>query len=247
MKQWWRSWWWWWHGDNQMLELEKDEREKQNAWGKGINSRSHFILVIETLSEWSYLGSIVVLLRGVKLVSKCGYQSATRCSNSLNMHLGSNGVLTSLKKYLWKYANIRAQSDTLGSWHIWVRVMNFTGRVSAHRVRTVRWYHRRPVQKRPGFIECTGRWPQLDQCVRSMEAVKMLVSVFDRTLGHFVIGRWWGAFGPADMAAHRGDSVSPNTGWVQSSITERVRSPQEPYWKRSDAGGSASGHLCHSV
>ena len=76
---------------------------------------------------WSHLGSIAVLLRGVKLVSKCGYQSATRCSNSLNMHLGSNGVLTSLKKYLWKYANTCAQGDTLGGWHIWARVRNFTG------------------------------------------------------------------------------------------------------------------------
>ena len=33
-----------------------------------------------------------ILLRGVKLVLKCGYQSATRCSNSLHMHLGSSGV-----------------------------------------------------------------------------------------------------------------------------------------------------------
>jgi len=33
----------------------------------------------------------------VKLVLKCGYQSATRCSNSLHMHLGSSGVLTPLK------------------------------------------------------------------------------------------------------------------------------------------------------
>ena len=33
-------------------------------------------------------------IKRVKLVSKCGYQSATRCSNSLHMHLGSSGVLT---------------------------------------------------------------------------------------------------------------------------------------------------------
>ena len=33
-----------------MLELGKEEREKQNAQGKGINSRSHFVLVIETVS-----------------------------------------------------------------------------------------------------------------------------------------------------------------------------------------------------
>ena len=30
---------------------------------------------------------VLQLLRGVKLISKCGYQSATRCSNSLHMHL----------------------------------------------------------------------------------------------------------------------------------------------------------------
>ena len=78
-----------------MLELGKEEREKQKAQGKGINSRSHFVFLIETLSECDHiLGSIAVLLRGVKLVSKFGYQSATWCSNSLHMHLGSSGVLT---------------------------------------------------------------------------------------------------------------------------------------------------------
>ena len=34
-----------------MLELGK-EREKQKAQGKGINSRSHFVLVIET--KWVF-------------------------------------------------------------------------------------------------------------------------------------------------------------------------------------------------
>ena len=33
-------------------------------------------------------------------------------------------------------------------------------------------------------------------------AVKTLASVFDRMLGHLVIGRCWGASGPADVAAH---------------------------------------------
>ena len=42
---------------------------------------------------------MAVLLRGVKLISKCGYQSATRCSNSLHMHLGSSRVLTPLKMF----------------------------------------------------------------------------------------------------------------------------------------------------
>ena len=41
-----------------------------------------------------------VLLRGVKLISKYSYQSATRYSNSLHMHLGSSGVLTPLKKFV---------------------------------------------------------------------------------------------------------------------------------------------------
>ena len=36
-------------------------------------------------------------------------------------------------------------------------------------------------------------------------SVKTLASVFDRTLGHLVTGRWRGASGPADVAAHRGD------------------------------------------
>ena len=69
------------------------------------------------------------------------------------------------------------------------RVRNSTGGVSARRVRTVRQCHQRPVQKRQGFTEWTGCWPQLDRRVRSMEAVKMMASVFDRTLGHFVTGR----------------------------------------------------------
>ena len=38
-----------------------------------------------------------------------------------------------------------------------------------------------------------------------MEAVKMLASVFDRTLGHFVTERWLSASGPTDVAVHRGD------------------------------------------
>ena len=39
-------------------------------------------------------------IKRVKLISKCGYQSATRCSNSLHMHLGSSGVLTPLKIFV---------------------------------------------------------------------------------------------------------------------------------------------------
>ena len=51
----------------------------------------------------------------------------------------------------------------------------------------------------------TGRWPQLDRRVWSVEAVKTLASVFDRMLGHFVIGRWLAASGLADVAAHKED------------------------------------------
>ena len=39
-------------------------------------------------------------IKRVKLVSECGYQSATRCSNSLHMHLGSSGELTPLKMFV---------------------------------------------------------------------------------------------------------------------------------------------------
>ena len=36
------------------LGLEK-EKEKQKAQGKGINGRSHFVLVIKTLSECDHI------------------------------------------------------------------------------------------------------------------------------------------------------------------------------------------------
>ena len=38
-----------------MLELGKEEREKQKAQGKGIKSMSHFVLVIKTLSECDHI------------------------------------------------------------------------------------------------------------------------------------------------------------------------------------------------
>ena len=41
----------------------------------------------------------------------------------------------------------------------------------------------------------TGRWSQKDRRIRSVEAMKALASVSDRTLGHLVTGRWWVAFG----------------------------------------------------
>ena len=39
-------------------------------------------------------------IKRVKLVLKCGYQSATRCYNSLHVHLGSSGVLKPLKTFV---------------------------------------------------------------------------------------------------------------------------------------------------
>ena len=50
-----KSWQWWWHGDGQMLKLGKEEREKQKAQGKCIKCRSHFVLVIKTLSECDHI------------------------------------------------------------------------------------------------------------------------------------------------------------------------------------------------
>ena len=46
IKQWWKSWWWWWHGDDQMLGLEKEEREKRKLKAKMKLDRSFFVLVV---------------------------------------------------------------------------------------------------------------------------------------------------------------------------------------------------------
>ena len=43
------------HGDDQMLGLGKEEREKQKAQGKGINGRSLFVSVIKTLRECDHI------------------------------------------------------------------------------------------------------------------------------------------------------------------------------------------------
>ena len=37
------------------LNMEKKKEKKQKAQGKGINYRSHFVLVIETLSECDHI------------------------------------------------------------------------------------------------------------------------------------------------------------------------------------------------
>jgi len=69
-----------------MFKLRKEEREKQKAQGKGISVRSFLVCTQDTIEGVIDLGLIVILLREVKLVSKCGCQSATRCPNSLHMH-----------------------------------------------------------------------------------------------------------------------------------------------------------------
>jgi hypothetical protein len=74
------------HGDDQVLGLGKEEREKQKAQGKGISARSFLVCTQDTIEGVSDLGLIAVLLRWMKLVSKCSYHSATRCCNSLHMH-----------------------------------------------------------------------------------------------------------------------------------------------------------------
>ena len=43
------------HGDDQVLELGKEEREKQKAQGKRDILRSPLFLVIETLSECDHI------------------------------------------------------------------------------------------------------------------------------------------------------------------------------------------------
>ena len=75
------------HGDDQVLRLGKEEREKQ---GKGDIHRS-------SLFWWSrHLESVITFsidsrtIKGVKLIVKCDYQSATRFSNPLHMHLDSS-------------------------------------------------------------------------------------------------------------------------------------------------------------
>jgi hypothetical protein len=80
------------------LEKKKEKNKKLKA--KVKLDRSFLVCTQDTIEGVSDLGLIVVLLRGVKLVSKYGCQSATRCSNSLHVHLGSNGVLTPLKMFV---------------------------------------------------------------------------------------------------------------------------------------------------
>ena len=49
------TWWWWCHGNDQVLGLGKEEREKQKAQGKGENCYELFGLVIEKLRECDHI------------------------------------------------------------------------------------------------------------------------------------------------------------------------------------------------
>jgi hypothetical protein len=65
----------------------KNKKEKNKKLKEKVKlDRSFLVCTQGTIEAASDLGLIAILLRGVKLVSKCGYQSATRCSNSLHMH-----------------------------------------------------------------------------------------------------------------------------------------------------------------
>ena len=83
-----------------MLGLGKEVKEKQKAQGKGISGRSLFVSVIKTLSDVITFRFDSHTIKTGETLSKYGYQSATRCSNSLHMHLGSTGVLTPLKMFV---------------------------------------------------------------------------------------------------------------------------------------------------
>jgi hypothetical protein len=82
------------------LDLEKKKEKNKKLKAKVKFDRSLLVCTQDTIVGVSDLGLIVVLLRGVKLVSKYGCQSATRCSNSMHMHLGSSGMLTPLKIFV---------------------------------------------------------------------------------------------------------------------------------------------------
>jgi hypothetical protein len=62
--------------------LEKKKEKNKKLKTKVYLVRSFLVCTQYTIEGVSDLGLIVILLRGVKLVLKCGCQSATRCSNS---------------------------------------------------------------------------------------------------------------------------------------------------------------------
>jgi hypothetical protein len=69
-----------------VLGLEKKKEKNEKLKIKVKFNRSFLVCTQDSIEGVSDLGLIVVLLRGVKLVLKYGYQSATRCSNTLHMH-----------------------------------------------------------------------------------------------------------------------------------------------------------------
>jgi hypothetical protein len=69
-----------------VLGLEKKKEKNKKLKAKMKLDRSFLVCTQDTVEGVSDLGLIIVLLRGVKLISKYGYQSVTRSSNSLHMH-----------------------------------------------------------------------------------------------------------------------------------------------------------------
>jgi hypothetical protein len=69
-----------------VLGLEKKKEKNKKLKAKMKLDRSFLVCIQDTVEGVSDLGLIIVLLRGVKLISKYGYQSVTRSSNSLHMH-----------------------------------------------------------------------------------------------------------------------------------------------------------------
>ena len=74
----------------------------------------------------------------------------------------------------------------------------------------------------------------------------MLASVFDRTLGHFVIGRWVGVSGPTDVATQRrGEGLDADAASDRDrpDASGRKTEARGALWKRPDSGIAVSGHL----
>jgi hypothetical protein len=68
-----------------VLDLENKKEKNKKLKAKVKLDRSFLVCTQDTVEGVSD-ELIVILLIGVKLISKCGYQSATRCSNSFHMH-----------------------------------------------------------------------------------------------------------------------------------------------------------------
>ena len=105
--------------------------------------------------------------------------------------------------HIYKGDKVGVDVDQLGDGIEARKVRNSTSGVSARRVRTVRRYHQRPIQKRQGLTEWTKRWSHSDRTlgssVRSVVVVSGQASVIDRTLALEVTGRWPYASGQGDV------------------------------------------------